>query len=375
MARDLYEVLGVDRGASKDAIRKAYRSKAMELHPDRNKDAGAEDRFKEVQRAYGVLSDDNKRASYDQFGEAALNGAGQQGFDGAGFQDIFSTLFGDSRGFGGFGFDSPFGGEQGFKERGRDLQAKVTLDLEEAIRGSNRKLRITGMLMCDDCSGSGMGKDSRQVNCEQCGGSGMVRNNIGGVFSMQATCRKCGGSGKKIENPCGKCGGTGKARKTREESVDIPPGIDNGDVLRVPGKGDAAPGGAPGDLRVAVEVKEHEIFKRDGEDLYCELPIMFTTAVLGGPVKIPTVDGPVNYHLPKGIQNGKSLRLRGKGVKGVRTGRTGDLYAVINIETPTNLSREQAKLVEQLDRTLQKNPEKHTPNREGWVKRAKRFFS
>lgn len=373
MARDLYDVLGVDRGASKDAIRKAYRSKAMELHPDRNKEAGAEDRFKEVQRAYGVLSDDNKRASYDQFGEAALNGAGQQGFDGAGFQDIFSTLFGDSRGFGGFG--SHFGDDQGFSERGRDLQAKVTIDLEEAIRGCKRKLRISGMLMCDGCRGSGMGKGSRQADCGQCGGSGRVRNNIGGIFSMQATCRKCGGSGKRIENPCRKCGGSGKARKTREESVDIPAGVDNGDVLRVPDKGDTGPDGNPGDLRVAVEVKEHEIFKRNGEDLFCELPIMFTTAVLGGPVKIPTVDGPVNYDLPKGIQNGKRLRLRGKGVRGIRTGRTGDLYAAIYIETPTNLSKEQSKLVEQLDKSLQANLAKHTPNRESWVKRAKRFFS
>ena len=374
MAKDFYSLLGVNKDASKDDLQNAYKVMAMRYHPDRNKNSDAEDKFKEVQRAYSVLSDDQQRAVYDQYGEAGINGQHSQEFDSSGFQDIFDNLF---RGAG-FSDSFAFGGRGPSSDavfRGNDIRTRISLDLEDAVNGCKRKLKVSGMSPCDGCKGSGMDKDSKKTSCNNCGGSGVVRKQVA-LFSLQETCRSCGGTGSRIIDPCKTCSGSGKKRKTRVVEVDIPAGVDTNDVVRVSGEGEPGkPGGGSGDLLVEILINEHELFTRRGDDLWCELHIMLTSAILGGKVKIPTLDSYISYDLPKGMQHGKVLRLPGKGVRGVRSGRRGDLNAQIRIETPTNLTSEQTKLVRQLDKTLEANPAKHTPRRESWSQRAKKLFS
>ena len=373
MAQDLYSVLGVSRDASKDEIKKAYRSLAVTYHPDRNRDKGAEDKFKNIQRAYNVLSDDNKRATYDQFGEAGLNGAGTGSFDRSSFEDIFDSLFGGD-GFNPFGSNA-WRGHRDSDTRGRNIQVTVAITLEDAVKGINKKMRIKAMSPCSGCSGTGLGKDSRQVECANCGGSGMARSQIA-LFSIQQTCRECNGSGQKVENPCKECSGKGRIRKLREIDVDIPAGVDTDDTLRLSGQGESGiMGGQPGDLMVRIEIEPNERFRREGDNITCELPVEFTTAVLGGKIKIPTLEGHEVFDLPKGIQNGKVIKIKGKGIKGIRSPTRGDLYARIILETPTHLTADQVKLVRELDKSLKKNPNKHYPKRDGWLKRAKKLFS
>lgn len=372
MEKNLYDVLGVSENASKEQLQKAFKRKAMKYHPDRNKSEDAEDRFKEIHNAYSVLADDEKRARYDQFGEAGLDGIGP-GFDGSPFGDIFDQLF---RGGG-----SPFGfgGEQGrpTRRRGADISVSCAIELEEAVRGRRINLRINAQDTCDDCNGSGMAKGSRREECPDCDGSGMVRRSVA-MFSMQETCRRCRGTGEIIKDPCKSCGGTGATKRKRDIEVNIPAGIDDGDTLRVRSKGamGSQPGSERGDLLLSVSVRPHEIFDRERDNLRCEMPVPLTTAILGGKVKVPTLlDGYIEHELPKGTQNGAILRLRGKGVRGVRSGSQGDLFCSIAIEVPQRLSKEQERLVRQLDESLNDDPDRHAPKVSGWTDKVRRLFS
>ncbi len=369
--RDYYEVLSVSRSASADEIKKAYRRLAMKYHPDRNKDdADAETRFKEVKEAYEVLSDTDKRATYDQFGHEGLKGAGmgggRGGFGAEGFSDIFGDVFGDI--FGG----GRRGGSQVF--RGADLGYQLKLDLEKAVSGDNVTIEVPTQVTCDTCGGSGARKGSEPVTCNTCGGAGQVRMQQG-FFSIQQTCPACKGAGTVIADPCEACHGRGRIQKTKTLSVKVPAGIDDGDRIRLSGEGEAGRnGGPPGDLYVEIRVRPHKLFSRDGADLSCEVPISFTTAALGGSVELPTLDGHVSLKIPPGTQSGKLFRLRGKGVATVRDPRKGDLFAQVAVETPVNLTSQQKELLQQLDESLAGGGDRHNPRADGWLDSVKRFF-
>ena len=369
--RDYYEVLGVSKSATADEIKKAYRRLAMKHHPDRNKDGdgGSEQKFKEAKEAYEVLKDDDKRATYDRFGhdglKAGAGGAG--GFGAEGFGDIFGDVFGDI-----FGGGRRGGGPQVF--RGADLGYELKLDLEAAVAGDNVTIDVPTQVACETCDGSGAKKGSSPVTCSTCGGAGQVRMQQG-FFSIQQTCPACKGAGTTIADPCTDCHGRGRVRKTRTLSVKVPAGVDDGDRIRLSGEGEAGRNGGPaGDLYVEIRIKPHKIFEREGANLSCEVPVSFAAATLGGEVELPTLDGTVSLKIPAGTQSGRVFRLRGKGVTTVRDSRKGDLFAMVAVETPVNLTSEQKDLLEKFEASLQSGGEKHSPRAGGWLDTVKRFF-
>jgi molecular chaperone DnaJ len=385
--RDLYEVLGVAKNASEDDIKKAYRKLAMKYHPDRNqgdKAKDAEEKFKEAKYAYEALSDKEKRAAYDQFGHAGIDpsmrggpgGGGfgnQQGFGGfaEAFGDIFSDIFGGAAAGG--RASGGRGGPQVY--RGSDLAYSMEITLEDAAKGLEKQIRIPTWDSCDTCHGSGAKPGTQAKSCGTCHGSGTVTSRMG-PFAMQQTCPTCGGAGKVIPEPCTTCHGKGRVKKTKTLEVKIPQGIDDGMRIRSAGNGEpGVNGGPPGDLYIEIHVAKHDVFERDGDDLHCEVPIGITTASLGGKVQVPTLDGKAEIELPEGTQHGKQFRLRGKGIKGVRSSTPGDLYCRIAVETPVKLTEHQRKLLRDLDESLKKGGAKHSPNADSWTDRVKRFFA
>ncbi|WP_432744440.1 molecular chaperone DnaJ [Methylobacter sp. G7] len=368
---DFYKLLGVDRNASDAEIKKSYRSKAMKHHPDRNKDnqVEAEAKFKQIKEAYEVLSDPKKRSAYDQFGHAGIDpsmGGGRSGGFGGGesFSDIFGDIFGGGR----------QQQQRSNVQRGSDLRYNLELSLEEAVFGTDAKIRVPVLVACGVCNGSGAKKGSSPVTCSTCHGHGQVRMQQG-FFSVQQTCPTCHGSGKQIKDPCGSCHGQGRVQENKILSAKIPAGVDTGDRIRLAGEGEAGEFGGPaGDLYVQVQVKEHAIFTRDGANLYCEVPISFPTACLGGELEVPTLNGKVLLKIPAETQTGKLFRLRGKGVKLVRGGPVGDLLCKVQIETPVHLTKEQKALVEQLSESLSGGGKHHSPQESSWTDGVKSFF-
>ena len=373
--RDYYKVLDVPKTATEAEIKKAYRRLAMKYHPDRNPgDTEAEERFKEAKEAYEVLTDQQKRAMYDQYGHAGVEAAaaGTRGRAGPSpadaFGDIFGDVFGDI-----FGTARRGGRSQVF--RGADLRYELELDLHQAVFGHTIEIEVPKLVECEVCHGTGAAKGSSAVTCETCGGAGQVRVSQG-FFQLQQTCPKCRGAGTLIRNPCDGCFGQGRVRRTRKLSVKIPAGVDTGDRIRLAGEGEAGRnGGPPGDLYVEVHVREHPIFERDGEHLSCEVPISFATAALGGTVEVPTLDGNVALKVPAETQSGRVFRLRDKGVKPVRGSLRGDLFCRVVVETPVHLSAEQKELIRKLDESLKDGGPRHAPREKGFFEGVKRFFS
>ncbi len=376
--RDYYEVLGVERGVDEAALKKAYRRLAMKHHPDRNPgDTKAEESFKEAKEAYEVLSDADKRAAYDRFGHAGVQGAAGGGPGGPGFgagagsfADIFGDVFGDifGGGRGGAGRSQVY--------RGADLRYDLDVSLEDAVGGTTVQIKVPRMASCGTCSGSGAKPGTTPQSCGTCGGQGVVRIQQG-FFSMQQTCPRCHGQGTIVTDPCGDCSGRGRVRQTRTLSVKVPAGVDNGDRIRLGGEGEAGENGGPaGDLYVQVHVRQHEIFERDGSNLQCEVPVGFATAALGGEIEVPTLDGKVMLKVPPETQSGKMFRLRGKGVKALRGGQVGDLMCRVVVETPVNLSPEQREMLAQFEASLKRDGQrKHNPRADHWFDGVKRFFS
>ena len=370
--KDYYDVLGVERGADEKAIKRAYKKLAMQYHPDRTKgDKAKEEKFKEIQEAYEILGDKEKRAAYDQYGHAAFEQGGMGGggfgggFSGADFGDIFGDMFGDIFGGGGRGRQRVV--------RGEDLRYDIQITLEEAVKGTTKDIQINTLAHCDSCDGTGAEKGSKVETCPSCHGSGRVRRQQG-FFVTEAVCPTCHGSGKKIEKPCKSCHGEGRVHKKKNLSVKIPAGVDTGNQLRLSGEGAAGENGAPaGDLYVVIHVKEHHIFERDGNNLYCEVPISFSMAALGGEIEVPTLDGKVKLKIPAETQTGKLCRMRGKGVSSTRTGYAGDLICRVVIETPVNLNKEQKELLEKLEESL-KGQKSHSPKSSSFLDGVKKFF-
>lgn len=368
--RDYYEVLGVDKSAGERDIKKAYKKLAMKYHPDRTQgDKALEEKFKEIQEAYEVLTDSQKRAAYDQYGHAGVDpNRGGAGFGGgADFGDIFGDVFGDI-------FGGGRGGRQSRARQGADLRYNLELSLEEAVRGKDVEIRVPTLVECDSCHGSGAKKGTSPTTCPTCHGNGQVQMRQG-FFAVQQTCPTCSGRGKIISDPCNACHGHGRKEKTKTLSVKIPAGVDTGDRIRLTGEGEAGENGAPaGDLYVQVHVREHDIFQRDGNNLYCEVPLSFTTAALGGELQVPTLDGKVKLKVSPETQTGRMFRLRGKGVKSVRSGVTGDLMCKVVVETPVNLSAKQKELLQELDDSMGGDSAKHRPKEKGFFDGVKKFF-
>ncbi|QIL86048.1 molecular chaperone DnaJ [Vibrio sp. HDW18] len=368
--RDFYEVLGVGRDASERDIKKAYKRLAMKYHPDRNSgDAGAAEKFKEVKEAYEILTDGQKKAAYDQYGHAAFEqGAGGFGGGGADFGDIFGDVFGDI-----FGGGRRGGGPRA--QRGSDLRYNMELSLEEAVRGCSKEIEVPTLVHCDTCEGSGAKKGTSAQTCGTCHGHGQVQMRQG-FFAVQQTCPTCHGKGKIIKEPCHVCHGQGRKQKSKTLNVKIPAGVDTGDRIRLAGEGEAGEMGAPaGDLYVQVHVKEHHIFERDGNNLYCEVPVSFAMAALGGEVEVPTLDGRVSLKVPTETQTGRMFRMRGKGVKGVRSAAFGDLIVKLVVETPVNLSARQKELLKEFEESCGgEAATKHKPKAEGFFNGVKKFF-
>lgn len=370
--RDYYVILGVSKNCSDAELKKAYRRLAMKHHPDRNPDnTEAEGLFKEAKEAYEILKDAQKRAAYDQFGHAGVEGQGAGfggGAGGAGFGDIFGDVFGDI-----FGGGRSGGGRSG-AYRGSDLQYNLEMTLEEAVFGIKKELNIPSMDSCDTCHGSGAKEGSEPSTCQTCQGVGQVRMQQG-FFSVQQACPTCKGTGKVISNPCGSCHGEGRVEKNKKISVKIPAGVDTGDRVRLSGEGEAGVGGGPaGDLFVQVHVKKHKLFERDGDDLFCAVPISFISATLGGELQAPTLDGQVKLKIPSETQTGKRFRLRGEGVHPVRGGPQGDLICEVVVETPVKLNKEQKSLLKAFNKSLEKSGKKHSPQLHSWTDSAKGFF-
>ncbi len=369
--RDYYEVLGVNRDASEEDIKKAYRKLAMKWHPDRNPDnAKAEEHFKEAKETYEILSDAQKRSAYDQFGHAGVDpqagmGAGAgPGF--GGFGDIFSDIFGEIFGGGRAGRSNVF--------RGADLRYNLEITLEQAAHGFETKIRIPSMSPCETCSGSGAKPGTQPQTCPTCHGAGQVRISQG-PFSIAQTCPRCHGSGTAILHPCATCGGSGRVKLQKTLSVRIPPGVDEGDRVRLSGEGEPGINNGPsGDLYVQVHIKPHPVFQRDHDDLHCEMPVSFAAAAMGGEIDIATLDGSARIKIPAETQSGKTFRLRGKGIKGVRSQTPGDLFCHVVIETPINLTERQKELLREFEAISQKDAARHSPRSKSWLEKVKEFF-
>jgi molecular chaperone DnaJ len=368
--RDYYEVLGIKRDASEEEIRKAFRKLAMKHHPDRNPgDHTAEVRFKEAKEAYDVLNDAEKRAAYDRFGHAGVDpSAGAAGAGGFGnFADAFSDIFGDIFGAGRGGRSNVY--------RGADLRYNLEITLEEAARGTDTRIRIPTMQACGTCDGSGAKPGTQPSTCSTCGGHGQVRIQQG-FFSIQQTCPTCHGNGRVIGSPCSECHGQGRVKIQKTLSVKIPAGVDEGDRIRLASEGEAGINGGPaGDLYVVVHLREHPVFQRDANDLHCEMPISFAIAALGGEVDIPTLDGQASVKIPPETQTGKVFRLRGKGIKGVRSSSPGDLHCHVVVETPVNLTSRQKELLEEFEAISRDDEGTHNPRAKGWFDKVKEFFA
>lgn len=371
--RDYYEVLGVSKNATEAELKKAYRRLAMKYHPDRNPDSKeAEEKFKEAKEAHDVLSDQKKRAAYDQFGHAGVDPSmgGGAGAGAGGFGDIFDSVFGDIFGGGG-------GGGRGGRERvyrGADLRYDLDLNLEDAVAGTTIKIRVPKLVQCEVCNGSGAKKGSTPVTCPTCNGIGQVRMQQG-FFSIQQTCPQCRGAGKIIDDPCTSCRGQGRVRDSKTISVKVPPGVDTGDRIRLSNEGEAGENnGPPGDLYVHISVKDHPIFTRDGADLYCDVPISFATATLGGELEVPTLDGRVKLKITEETQTGKQYRLRGKGVRTVRSSAKGDLMCRVQVETPVNLNKKQKELLQEFENSMRDGGKRHSPQASSWLDGVKKFF-
>jgi len=368
---DFYKVLEVARNASDREIKKSYRRLAMKYHPDRNTGSpDAEEKFKVIQEAYAILSDEQKRSAYDQFGHAGVDQSmgGRGGHPGSdSFSDVFGDVFGDIFGGGGGG------GRRSQVTRGADLRYNLDMSLEDAVSGMETKIKVPSSVSCTGCKGTGSKSGNTSI-CSSCGGHGQVRMQQG-MFSVQQTCPTCRGTGSVIKDPCGKCRGTGKTKEQKTLSVKIPAGVDTGDRIRLGGEGEAGEHGGPsGDLYVQVNVREHDIFTRDGANLYCDMPISFATAALGGELEVPTLTGKVKLKIPAESQTGKLFRLRAKGVKPVRGGPVGDLMCRVNVETPINLTADQKKLVEKLAASFKTGGTRHSPQEHSWLDGVKSFF-
>jgi molecular chaperone DnaJ len=376
--QDYYQTLGVNKQATQAEIKKAYRKLAMKHHPDRNPgDKSAEEKFKEVQEAYDVIKDPEKRARYDQFGHAGVDPSmggghgrgGAQGFDFNDLGDIFGDIFGDA-----FGGRGRRGGGRSRAQRGSDLLYNLDLTLEDAVHGKEIKIEVPSLVECEGCNGSGAKKGTSPITCSTCAGQGQVHIQQG-FFSVAQTCPECHGNGQVIKDPCVKCHGRGRVQKNKKLNVKIPAGVDDGDKIRLHGEGEAGEHGGPaGDLYVQANVKKHAIFTRDANNLHCQVPISFVTAALGGEIEVPTLQGRVKIKIPSESQTGKVFRLRGKGVKSIRSGKYGDLLCEIAIETPVNLTKEQKDLLLKLNTSLEKGGEKHSPKSRSWFKGVKNFF-
>jgi molecular chaperone DnaJ len=368
--KDYYETLGLNRDASEEDIKKAYRKLAMKWHPDRNREnPKAEENFKEAKEAYEILSDSDKRRAYDQFGHAGVDPSaggfgGAQGF--GGFADAFGDIFGDI-----------FGGGRSRSQvyRGADLRYNLEISLEEAARGAETRIRVPAMAQCDTCHGSGAKPGTSPVSCPTCGGHGQVRMQQG-FFSIQQTCPKCHGAGRVVQSPCSSCHGAGRIKQHKTLSVKIPPGVDEGDRIRLSGEGEAGLNSGPaGDLYVVIQIKPHPVFQRDHNDLHCEMPVSFTTAALGGEVEIPTLDGQAKIRIPAETQTGKVFRLRGKGITGVRNHVPGDLLCHVVVETPVNLTARQKELLRELEALNLADSAQHNPRAKSWMDKVKEFFA
>jgi len=370
--RDYYEVLGISRNAGDSDLKQAYRRLAMKYHPDRNPGAESERKFKEAKEAYEILSDPKKRSAYDQFGHAGvdasegLGGAGG-GFASGGFSDIFGDVFGDI-----FGSGIRGGGRR--VHRGVDLRYDLSLTLEEAVAGKEVKIRIPTLVECQFCGGTGAKPGTSAKTCSRCNGAGQVRMQQG-FFSVQKTCSQCRGQGTVIEEYCNHCRGKGRIQEHKTLSVKVPPGVDTGNRIRLSGEGEPGERGSPpGDLYVQVLVREHSIFTREDNHLFCEVPIGFVTAALGGELQVPTLNGKMMLKIPAGTQTGKMFRMRGKGVKPVRGGVIGDLICRVVVETPVNLTERQKELLRELDEEVQAGGKRHSPHSTSWVDGVKNFF-
>jgi molecular chaperone DnaJ len=380
--RDYYEILGVAKNASEDDIKKAYRKLAMKHHPDRNQGDGAkkaEEQFKEAKEAYEMLSDGHKRAAYDQYGHAGVDpnaggfrqgGPGGEGF--GGFAEAFGDIFGDIFGGAGGAGQRRAGGQQVY--RGSDLSYTMEITLEEAAKGKETQIRIPSWEECSTCHGNGAKPGTSAKTCPACSGAGTVTMRQG-FFSIQQTCPQCHGTGKIIPEPCVTCHGSGKLKKNKTLEVKIPPGINEGMRIRSAGNGEPGTNGGPaGDLYIEIRIKPHDIFERDGDDLHCTVPVGLTTAALGSSIEVPTLGGKAEIELPEGTQHGKTFRLRGKGIKGVRSSYPGDLYCHISVETPVKLTEYQRKLLKELDDSFNKSADRHSPNAKTWTNRVKDLF-
>jgi len=379
--RDFYDVLGIGRSASPEEIKKAYRTKAKELHPDRNADdPGAEAAFKEVNEAYEALKDPEKKAAYDRFGHAAFEsgmggGAASRGARGgagmhpgadfsSAFSDVFEDLFGDFMGGG-------RGGNRQRASRGSDLRYNLRVTLEEAYAGTQKSIRVPSLASCDGCNGTGAEGGAEPVSCPTCGGMGKVRAQQG-FFTIERTCPTCGGLGQIVKNPCQVCRGAGRVEKERTLSVNIPAGVETGTRIRLSGEGEAGLRGGPqGDLYIFIEVREHSLFQRDGQDLHCRVPITFAAAALGGEVEVPTIDGGRSrVKVPAGSQTGKQMRLRGKGMPALRGGTPGDMRLELVVETPVNLTAKQKDLLREFESLAENN----NPDGSSFFSKVKSFW-
>ncbi|MCP4322319.1 MAG: molecular chaperone DnaJ [Alteromonadales bacterium] len=368
--RDCYEVLGVSRSATEKEVKKAYKRLAMKYHPDRTKgDTALEEKFKEVKEAYEILNDPNKKAAFDQYGHEGVNQQGQGGgFGGGDFGDQFGDIFGDI-----FGGGRGRGGQQR-AQQGSDLRYNMELTLEEAVHGISKEIEIPTQVHCEQCNGSGAKKGTDAKSCGTCHGQGQVQMRQG-FFAVNQTCPTCRGQGKIITDPCHKCHGEGRYENSKTLNVKIPAGVDTGDRIRLSGEGEAGEHGAPsGDLYVQMNVIDHEVFVRDGNNLYCEVPISFTEAALGGEIEVPTLDGRVKLKISAETQTGRMYRMRNKGVKSVRSHSVGDLMCKVIVETPVKLSAKQRELLKEFETTCSSSPKKHKPKSDGFLNNLKNFF-
>ncbi|MER5172026.1 molecular chaperone DnaJ [Thioclava sp. GXIMD2076] len=377
--KDFYEVLGIQKGASAEEIKKAYRTKAKELHPDRNSDnPNAEAMFKEVNEAHDVLKDPEKKAAYDRYGHAAFDGGmgggrpgagyGQQGDFASAFSDVFEDLFGDFMGGGG---GRAGGGGRSRATRGSDLRYNLRVTLEEAFKGAQKQINVPGSESCDSCHGTGAEGGAEPQTCPTCGGMGKVRAQ-NGFFTVERTCPTCGGQGQVVKNPCRKCHGAGRIEKDRTLSVNIPAGVETGTRIRLAGEGEAGLRGGPsGDLYIFIEVKEHELFQRDGSTLFCQIPVSMASAALGGEVEVPTIDGGRSrVKIPAGSQSGRQMRLRAKGMPALRGGAVGDMLIELAVETPVNLTTRQKEILREFEKIEAEN----NPQGASFFRKVKSFW-